>query len=274
MSRIDSDNVNLGNSFVLKIEKDPQSVSSKIQHALEENNIKALSIIETAKQEAINIVNEAKTQAQQEALALSEEIKQAAQKEGYDAGFLAGKEEGLSNIKGEFNNKIEIFNSFVENSFDIKKRIIKSMHLDMINLIVLITDKICHKKLDLDKNILLNLTESAINELKEKEDITIIVNPQIRNEIMAVLDLIKNQNSLISNIKITEDSSISPDGSIVESIDSRVDSRISSQIDELTEKLLSEIKTQSEELLVKEADDFLTNNTIDTELTDSNNDNF
>ena len=255
MSRIDSDKINFGESFVIKIEQDPLSGVGKLETAIKENNIKALSIIENAKQEAINIVNEAKQRAEQEALAVAQQIKETAQKEGFDAGFQEGKQQGLDSINNEFNEKICIFNSFVENSFEIKKRIIKSMHLDIINLVLTISEKICHKKLEMDNDILLKITQAAINELKEKENITIVVNPKIREQIFEILEQIKNENSLISNIKITEDASLSPDGAIVEGLNSRIDSRINSQIEEMTLKLLTTIKTQPEEELVRESDE-------------------
>lgn len=268
MSRIDSDKINFGESFVIKIEQDPLSGVGKLETAIKENNIKALSIIENAKQEAINIVNEAKQRAEQEALAVAQQIKETAQSEGFEAGFQEGKQQGLDAINQQFNEKINIFNSFVENSFEIKKRIIKSTHLDIVNLVLTISEKICHKKLELDNDILLKITQAAINELKEKENITIVVNPQIREKLFEILEQIKNENALISNIKITEDLSLSPDGAIVEGLNSRIDSRISSQIEEMTLKLLTTIKTQPEEELVRESDELFSNPTINPEKTE------
>ena len=56
----------------------------------------------------------------------------------------------------------------------------------------------------------------------------------------------------MKSIRIVEDSSVSEDGTIVESISSRIDNRISSQIDEITQKLLVELQSIDEDKLVSE----------------------
>lgn len=250
MSRIDGDNINLGESFVFKIDSSAYARSGKFQ----EDQIKALSIIEQANQDAVNIIQEARNQAEQEANLVSSTIKEEARLEGHNSGYQAGYQEGLAALNSEFAEKIRLFNDFVDSSFEIKKRIIKSAHLDIVNLIVEISDKICQKHLEIDDEVLLNITKASINLLKEKETVSIIVNPIMREKVFEIIEQLKSQNSLVSNIKIIEDSSISPDGTIVEGISGRIDSRISSQIDEITQKLLNDVQTVSEDVLVAESE--------------------
>ena len=50
---------------------------------------------------------------------------------------------------------------------------------------------------------------------------------------------LKEEIPKLETIKIIEDNSISPDGVIVETLNTRLDSRISSQIAELTQKMLT-----------------------------------
>lgn len=254
MSRIDGDNINLGESFVFKIDSDAYFRSGKFQ----EEQIKALSIVEQATQDAIKIVQEAKIKAETEANLISSTIKEEARVEGHNSGFEAGYQEGLAALNTEFAEKISLFNDFVASSFEIKKRIIKSAHLDIVNLIVAISDKICQKHLEIDDEVLFNITQTAINLLKEKETVSIIVNPLMREKIFEIMDQLKSQNSLIDNIKIIEDTSISPDGTIVEGLSGRVDSRISSQIDEITQKLLNDVQNISEDSLVIESENLFT----------------
>ena len=101
------------------------------------------------------------------------------------------------------------------------------------------------------------MTKAAIGLLKEKETITIIANPQMRDAVMQIAEQIKTQNSLISNIKIVENVSVSSDGTIVEGLTGRVDSRISSQIDEIVQKLMVEVQVSSEEELVIQSETYL-----------------
>ena len=248
MSRIDSDSINLGESFVF---------NSESARAAEENRRKALSIIQQAQVQAQEIVDQAKNKAEQEALAVADAIREEATKHGYQEGFERGYQEGLSKLNVEMSEKVYLFNGFVESAFDIKKRIIKSLHLEIVNLVGEISKKVCQKQLEIDDEVLLSITKAAIGLLKEKETVTIIVNPIMRDAVMQIAEQIKDENKLISNIKIVENVSLSPDGTIVEGLSGRVDGRISSQIDEIVQKLLVEVQVLPEEVLVEESEKYL-----------------
>lgn len=253
MSRIDGDNINLGESFVFKVDSNSYARSGKFQ----EDQILALSIVDKAKQDAENIIQEARVRAEQEANVIAATIQEEARVQGHNSGYEAGYQEGLEALNTEFAEKITLFNDFINSSFDIKKRIIKSAHLDIVKLIVEISDKICQTQLKVNDEVLLNITKAAINLLKEKETVTIIVNPLMREKIFEIMDQLKSKNSLISNIKIVEDASISSDGTIVEGLSGRIDSRVSSQIDEIAQKLLNDVQTVSEDVLVADSECFI-----------------
>lgn len=246
MTRIKSNNVQLGDSFLVPIEQSAHSI--KIQEALEkEKDILiqaeriAQEIVEKAKQDAHEIIEAAKNKALSEV----DTIVQNAHQEGFEAG----RAEGLENITNELQDKIISVNDFAKSNFELKKNIIKSAHLDIINLIVEISHKVFSKSLELDDNLLKELTNQAISALKDKEEITIIVNPEMAEKIYAISDELKEKIPQLSSIKIVEDNSVSPDGTIVESPLSRVDSRVKSQINEIADKLMEKLNsTPSEEL--------------------------
>ena len=246
MTRIKSANIQLGESFVVPIEQSPHN--AKIQEALEkekeiikQGEQKAREIIEQAQQEAQQIVE----QAEQEARSRVEEITQKAHQEGFDAGY----QEGFEKITQEMQDKIVTVDDFAKSQFEMKGNIIKSAHLDIIKLVVEISQKVCSKSLELDDNILKEITQKAIHSLKDKENITITVNPEMAEKIYSISEELKEKIPQLSSIKIVEDTSVSPDGTIVESPLSRVDSRVKSQINEIAEKLLAKLdSTPSEEL--------------------------
>lgn len=238
MSRIKGNNIQLGGSFVVPIEDSAHKI--KIQEALE----KEKEIILQGEQKAAEIIEQANLQAQQiiqtaeqEALSRVNEITQQAHNEGFEAG----RQEGYADITNELQDKIIAVNNFAQSNFDIKNNIVKSANLDIIRLIIEISHKVCSKSLELDDNILKEITRQAINSLKDKEDITIIVNPDMAEKIYAISDELKEQIPQLSSIKIVEDASVSPDGTIVESPMSRVDSRVKSQINEIAEKLIGKL---------------------------------
>lgn len=246
MTRIKSNNVQLGDSFIVPIEQSAHSI--KIQEALEkEKDIilqaekKADEIFEKAKNDAHDIIDAAKNKALSEV----DTIVQNAHQEGFEAG----RAEGLEDITNELQDKIVAVNDFAKSNFEIKNNIIKSAQLDIITLIVGIAHKVCAKSLELDDSILKEITQKAIHALKDKEEITIIVNPEMAAKIYAVSDELKEKIPQLSSIKIVEDNSVSPDGTIVESPLSRVDSRIKSQINEIADRLMEKLdSTPSGEL--------------------------
>lgn len=246
MTRKKADNIQLGGSFVVPI--DQSARNAKIQEALE----KEKQIILQGEQTAREIVAQAQAQAEKmvedaknQALSEVDAITSAAHQEGFEAG----RQEGLENITNELQDKIIAVNDFAKSNFEIKKNIIKSAHLDIINLIIEIAQKVCSKSLELNDNILKEITQNAINSLKDKENITIIVNPEMAEKIYAISDELKEKIPQLSSIKIIEDNSVSSDGTIVESPLSRVDCRVQSQINEISDKLMEKLdSTPSEEL--------------------------
>lgn len=238
MTRIKSDNVQLGGSFIVPIEQSPHNV--KIQEALakekeiiRQGELKAQEILENAQRQGEELIEKAVA----EANAQVDEITQKAHQEGFDAGY----QEGFAKITEEMENQIVSIDNFAKSNFNIKSNIIKSAHLDITNLIIEIAQKVCSKSLELDDNILKEITQNAISALKDKENITIIVHPEMAEKIYAISEELKEKIPQLESIKIIEDTSVSPDGTIVESLLTRVDSRVKSQINEIADKLMSNL---------------------------------
>ena len=251
MTRIKSDNIQIAGSFVVPAD---QNISNqRIQDALtQEKEIllraetQAQSLIEEAKKQCEKLVEDAVLEANSKV----DEITQAAHKQGFEAGY----QEGYEKISADMQEKILAVENFAQSVFEIKKSIVKSAHLDVVKLVVEVSKKVCTKSLDLDEKALADITEQAIRSLKDKEDITIIINPVMAEKIYGISEELKSRIPQLSSIKIVEDSSVSPDGTIVESPLSRVDCRITSQINEISEKLMGELNSISDAELMQEID--------------------
>ena len=166
----------------------------------------------------------------------AEKIKSEAYQTGYDDGY----KQGYVVTVNELENKIHAVDTFTKCQFEIKNNIIKSSELDIISLVVEIAKKVCTKSLELNPEIIKLLTVNAIKELKDKEDITIIINPKLMEVMNSISEALKEDIPQLQSIKIVEDKNVSPDGTIVESLLSRVDCRVKSQINEIADKLFSQ----------------------------------
>lgn len=243
MTRIKSYNIQLGESFIVPVEQNINN--EKIQKALERQQ----EIISQGEEKAQEIIEAAKVAAQE----ILEESKQKAQEE-MENFIEMGRQEGFAKVTEEMQEVVLTIDKFAQSQFEIKRNIIKSAYLDIVKLVVDISHKVCSKSLELDENVLKEITQSAIGALKDKENITIIVNPEMAATIYAISDELKEKIPQLASIKIIEDNSVSPDGTIVESPLSRVDCRISSQIGEITDKLMAKLDSTPKEEFLEDVD--------------------
>lgn len=240
-NRIKSDTIQIGNNYVLPIEQSNVTAQqAKVKRIIEETGVKAQSIIngaetksqaimQNATNEAEKMIDAAKAQAQEE---YNKIVEQA-----YKEGFVKGENDGLEKFKQDASDALKSLDVLATSSFDVKKNIIDSATLDIVDLVSAIADKVCHIKFD--EEVLKRITIDSIKQLREKENITIIVNPELVDNINKIMPEIKEEIPKVESIKIIEDSAVSPDGVIVETLTSRLDSRISSQISEIAQKMLT-----------------------------------
>lgn len=274
MTRIKGTNVHIGDNFVLPIEKkvdSPEEAKLKeelrlLEYEIKKYELQKQELIESGKKQAEEIVTQAnaKIQAENEMIAkqreeekkaFDESIAQEAEKikaEAYQTGYDDGYKQGYVVITNELENKIHAVDDFAKSQFELKNNIVKSSELDIIELVVEIAKKVCTKSLELNPEIVKLLTANAIKELKDKEDITIIVNPKLMDVINSISNRLKEEIPQLQNIKILEDNNVSADGTIVESVLSRVDSRVKSQINEIADKLFEAYNSED-----KEFEDFM-----------------
>ena len=240
-NRIKSGEIQMGNNFVLPIEQSKVTRSeAKVQKIMEETDAKAQSIIDGASNKSQVIVETANTEAEriiESARKKGEAEYGSVREQAYQEGFARGEQDGLEKFKNDAAEALASLDTLMSSTFDAKKSIIDSATLDIIELVSAIAEKVCHTMFD--REMLRKITVDAIKQLNDKESITIIVNPQLVASISSLADDFRSEIQTLKTIKIIEDSSVSPDGVIVETLGTRVDSRISAQIEEITQRMLT-----------------------------------
>ena len=240
-NRIKSGEIQVGDSFVLPIEQTRVTrQQAKVQQIIEETDAKVQQIlnnaenrsqvvIQAANTEAETIIQNAKKRAEQE----YEQIKQQA----YEEGFKKGEQDGLYKFQNDALQGLKSLDTLASSSYELKKNIIDSASRDIVELVSAIADKVCHQKFD--DEVLYKITVDAIKQLNDKENISIIVNPLLVDRINALAPDFRAEFPKLDTLKILEDISLSADGVIVETPDTRLDSRVSVQIAEIAEKFLT-----------------------------------
>lgn len=240
-NRIKSNDIQIGNSYILPIEQSRVTAQqAKVNKIIEETDAKAQQIVEAAENKSSIIIQTANT----EAARIIEDARKKAQDEyeiiknqAYQEGFSKGEQDGLNKFQNDAHQSLESLETLASSVFDMKKNIIDSATLDIVELVNAIADKVCH--VSFDTKILHKITLDAIKQLNEKENITIIVNPELVENINSLAESFKKEIPKLETLKIIEDNSVAPDGVIVETLNTRLDSRISAQIEEITRKMLT-----------------------------------
>ena len=248
-NRIKSNDIQIGKSYVLPIEQSNVTAQqAKVKKIIEETDAKAQMIISGAEDKSNVIVQTANTEAQriiEEARKKGNIEYETVKQQAYDEGFAKGQQDGLAKFQNDAIEALKSLETLSSSSFDIKKNIIDSASLDIVELVATIADKVCHIAFDTD--ILQKITIDAIKQLNEKENITIIVNPLLVERINSITQNFKEEFPKLQTIKIIEDNSVSPDGVIVETLNTRLDSRISTQIAEIATKMLTGTNNELEQ---------------------------
>ena len=239
-NRIKSGEIQIGNNYVLPIEQSNVTrQQAKVKKIIEETDAMAQKILDGAENKSQIIVNTASTEAER----IIEESRKRAQtdydsvkQQAYNEGFEKGVQDGLEKFKQDAIEALHSLDTLTSSTFDIKKNIIDSATLDIVELVSAISEKVCHIKFD--DEVLHKITIDAIKELNEKENITIIVNPKLEENINALVENFKEEIPKLESVKIVEDNSVSPDGVIVETLSTRLDSRVSTRIAEIARNML------------------------------------
>lgn len=240
-NRIKSNDIQIGSSYVLPIEQSKVTLQqAKVNKIIEETDAKAQQIIDGAENQSNIIVQTANAEAQriiEDARKKAQEEYESIKSQAYQEGFSKGEEDGNAKFQNDASQALESLETMSSSLFEMKKNIIDSATLDIVELVSVIADKVCHVKFD--SEVLHKITIDAIKQLNEKENITIIVNPELVENINALAPTFKKEIPKLETIKIIEDSSVSPDGVIVETLNTRLDSRVSVQIEEITRQMLT-----------------------------------
>lgn len=231
----------MGGNYVLPIEQTRVTrQQAKVQQIIEETDAKAQQIISNAENRSQIVVQAANTEAENIIAAAKKKAEQeyeTIKNQAYQEGFKKGEQDGLYKFQNEAQEALKSLDTLSASSYEIKKNIIDSASRDIVELVAAIADKVCHQAFN-DK-VLYQITLEAIKLLNDKENITIIVSPELVNNINNLVADFRQEIPKLQSLKILEDSSLSADGVIVETPDTRLDSRVSVQIAEIAAKMLT-----------------------------------
>jgi flagellar assembly protein FliH len=229
-----------------KVEEDEHL--KNIERMLAEANAKSAEIINNANKQAEETIRKVAV----EAAGHAEALKQQASQQGYSEGFVKGQQEGAMQAKQEIKESVWGIDVLTSAAFDVKKEIINSAEKEVVELSIAIAENILRQKLELEPDLIKGIIRTAINQLPEKEEIKIIVNPALAENLYEFVDGLKNEIRGLKSVKIAEDKTIPRDGVIVESPETRIDGRLTTRLSEITKNLMREYSEKANSGVVSE----------------------
>ncbi|MBQ4646988.1 MAG: hypothetical protein IJB79_06540 [Candidatus Gastranaerophilales bacterium] len=197
-------------------------------------------IIEKANEEALKIIEEAKEKSNKESQELIENSKETIEQErvatiknAYDEGY----KDGLEHIQKEMEEKIQNFDVFCSNQYEVRDKILKSANKDIIDIILNISKKILLK--EVDAKVIDKIIKNTVSLLEKKENVNVILSEkyakilfEFQKESLAdEIDFNFEDFKQYENFNVLYNSEFDDDTIIVENLKERYDASINSQLD-------------------------------------------
>ncbi len=249
-------------AFKLSWEKEKLSMVENARkeagRIIEEAKQNAFEELKKGKNEAQKIRQEADDQAREtikSALDKSDVMIKDAQdrvatieKDAYEKGYKDGSEKGFESGSAEVERLIEKVHQVLNTAIEKRNQIIEESETQLINLVLLISQKVIKVISENQKNVVINNVIQALRKLKTRGEVVVRVNLE---DVKLTTEHIKDFMRMVDNIRsitVLEDSTVDRGGCIIETDFGEIDARISSQLNEIRDKILelAPIKSKTE----------------------------
>lgn len=214
---------------------------------LNDFHVEAKLILESAKNQAEEILNATRADIQQKKLEAEKKGYQEGHQKGYKEGFEQGFKEGQKAATAEVEKKtaylkdnlVRILTELEMNKADI----LQKAEADLIRLSIEISKKITHAKFSNEPELIHETVMQAIKFTSQKNDINIFIHPEDRIIIETFIPQLRSRFDELDKISLTDNPKIARGGCVVSSKAGLVDQTIDSQFQKITQQLLSVQKT-------------------------------
>jgi flagellar assembly protein FliH len=167
-----------------------------------------------------------------------EQERQKAKEEGFKAGLLQGKEEGMEEMRLQYQDILEEAKQVLEQAYEEKQAIIQEAEPYIVELCTEIAKKVIKQELQSNPDAILSIIKQSLALSNERESIAISVSPAdfsfVQNKRQQLLEMVEGQ----TEIKILPDHSVSEGGCIIRTSYGSIDARINVQLNEIQQALL------------------------------------
>ncbi|MDC7224043.1 MAG: flagellar assembly protein FliH, partial [Spirochaetales bacterium] len=155
-----------------------------------------------------------------------------------NAGYEAGRKEGFDEGKAEVERLVDRLHVILDGAIEKRNDIIEEAESQLIDLVLLISQKVVKVISDNQKNVVINNVVQALRKLKSRGNVAIHVNLA---DLELATDNVNNFINMVENVQsitVLEDTTVDKGGCIIETDFGQIDARVSSQLKEIEESIL------------------------------------
>lgn len=214
-----------------------EEVNKKTEAELAAAQAKANQLIAEAEQEARNLLKQVEV-ARQSAVEEIEVLKAEAKKQGYEAGYVEGQNEGFR----AYNKLIEQAHSVIVQSEKDYERTIESADPVIIEVACALTKRMIDLQLEGNSHVWGALLRQVITEVREHEKVRIFVHPDWFEYTTNQKEELEQLLSHTENLFIYPDAGLMKHGCVIETKYGRIEATVDKQLEVLKAQLLEMVQ--------------------------------
>jgi flagellar assembly protein FliH len=164
--------------------------------------------------------------------------REAIEMEAYRKGLEQGQTQGQMMAVKRIEPLIQTLSHAIEEMKRMRHLIIEKHQDQILEILVLIAEKVIHRQIQLSPDIILDTVRHACSYLTETDEIRLRVHPSDFENIREIERIISTQLTGNGGIHFIEDATIDRGGIIIETDYGEIDASIRSQIEHMQEVLL------------------------------------
>jgi len=157
--------------------------------------------------------------------------------EAYQRGVAEGEARGLRTGQAEAVQVKNNLGAVINEINNYKNTLYLQSRQTLLDLAFALADKIVGARVDSEQGMVLESINKCINEILDKTNLRLKINPQQLQFVKQQIESIKQDNESISLIMVEEDNRVTPGGCIIETDSGSADARIESQLQMLRREL-------------------------------------
>jgi flagellar assembly protein FliH len=196
----------------------------------------AQKLRQDAETDAKKITDDAKKNAEELEKQISERTSEA-EKTAFDKGYKEGHELGYKTGSDEVARLVDRLHLIISKTIERRNEIIEEAETQLINLVLMIAQKVIKVISENQKNVVINNVIQALRKVKGRGDVIIRVNLADLELASSHMKEFQNLVENVKNITVLEDSTVDRGGCIIETDVGAIDARIATQLDTIEEAI-------------------------------------